>query len=80
MLLAAHEPFTSPDEMIRGGNDATPRTEPIATFPHRVLIADTDTGQQLRGQLEDLQKLVEAYRQGVLVEHARDVAPARSLC
>jgi len=68
LVLAAHEAFTSADEMIRQGLDVTPHTEQIEAFPHRLLIADTDTGQMLRGQLEDLQKLVDAYRQGVLVE------------
>lgn len=68
LVLAAHEPFVSPDEMFQRGIDITPRTEQIETFPERVLIAATDTGQMLRGQLEDLQKLVDAYRRGVLVE------------
>jgi fructose-1,6-bisphosphatase III len=68
LVLAAHEAFTSAEEMIRQGLDVTPHTEQIEAFPHRLLIADTDTGQMLRGQLEDLQKLVDAYRQGVLVE------------
>ena len=71
LVLAAHEPFTSADELIRKGVDVTPHTEQIAAFPQRVLIAATDTGRQLRGQLEDLQKLVDAYRRGVLVERAR---------
>lgn len=71
LVLAAHEAFTSADEMIRQGIDVTPSTERIETFPQRILIADTDTGRQIRGELEDLQKLVDAYRQGVLVEHAR---------
>jgi fructose-1,6-bisphosphatase-3 len=77
LVLAAHEAFTSADEMIRHGSDVTPQTEQIATFPQRVLIADTDTGQLLRGQLEDLQKLVDAYRRGILVENARDGRPER---
>jgi fructose-1,6-bisphosphatase-3 len=68
LVLAAHEAFTSADEMIRQGIDVTPHTEQIEAFPHRLLIADTDTGQMLRGQLEDLQKLVDAYRRGVMVE------------
>lgn len=68
LLLAAHEAFTTADEMIRDGSDPTPRTERVATFPRRKLIADTDTGAMLRGQLEDLRKLVEAYRGGRLVE------------
>jgi fructose-1,6-bisphosphatase-3 len=63
--------------MIRQDFDVTPHTERIEAFPRRLLIADTDTGQMLRGQLEDLQKLVDAYRSGVLVEHARGTYPAR---
>jgi fructose-1,6-bisphosphatase-3 len=71
LVLAAHEAFTSADEMIQQGIDVTPHTEQIAVFPRRVLIAATDIGQQLRGQLEDLQRLVDAYRRGVLVEQER---------
>jgi fructose-1,6-bisphosphatase-3 len=70
LLLSVHEVFTSADEMIRQGSDVTPHTEQIAVFEPRALIAATDTGKLLRGQLEDLRKLVEAYRQGVLVEGA----------
>ncbi len=77
LVLAAHEPFTTPEEMLAHGIDVTPRTEQVATFPHRMMIADTDTGQLLRGQLEDLQKLVDAYRHGILVEDARDMRPMR---
>lgn len=68
LMLAAHEAFSSVEAMIEQGRDSTPHVEQITTFPERVLIAATDTGQQLRGQLEDLQKLVDAYRRGVLVE------------
>jgi fructose-1,6-bisphosphatase-3 len=71
LVLAAHEPFTSAEAMIREQRDVTPHTEQIAVFARRVLIADTDIGQQLRGQLDDLRKLVAAYRQGLLVEGAR---------
>jgi fructose-1,6-bisphosphatase-3 len=77
LLLAVHEAFTSADEMIREGMDVTPQTELIETFPQRVRIAATDTGRALRGELEDLQKLVDAYRRGVLVEQARGAQPAR---
>lgn len=68
LMLAAHEPFVSADEMISKDEDVTPHTERIETFPQRILIAATDTGQLLRGQLEDLQKLIDAYHNGVLVE------------
>ncbi|HEX5691479.1 MAG TPA: fructose-bisphosphatase class III, partial [Roseiflexaceae bacterium] len=77
LILAAHEAFTSAEEMIRAGRDATPLSERITTFPRRQLIGDTDTGALLRGQLEDLKKLVDAYRRGILVENARDMRPVR---
>lgn len=70
LLLSVHEVFTAADDMIRAGSDVTPHTEQIAIFEPRVLIAATDTGKLLRGQLEDLRKLVDAYREGVLVEGA----------
>jgi fructose-1,6-bisphosphatase-3 len=68
LLLAAHEAMPPADTLIGQGTDLTPQTEQIETFPERVLIADTDTGALLRGQLGDLRKLVVAYRSGVLVE------------
>ena len=74
LLLAAHEAFTSADEMIRLGSDVTPHTERIEIFAQRVMIADTDTGRLLRGQLEDLRKLVDAYGRGVLVEQRANPA------
>lgn len=74
LLLSVHEVFTSADEMIRQGSDVTPHTEQIAVFEPRALIAATDTGKLLRGQLEDLRKLEDAYRQGVLVEGAARAA------
>jgi fructose-1,6-bisphosphatase-3 len=77
MSLAAHVAFTSADEMIARRQDAAPKTELIASFPQRVMIADTDTGAMIKGQLEDLRKLVVAYRSGVLVEGAGGDRPAR---
>lgn len=68
LLLAAHEAFTDAEAMIREGDDPTPTTERVTTYPARRLIADTDTGHMLRGQLGDLRKLVDAYSRGVLVE------------
>ncbi len=77
LVLAAHEPFTSTEEMIQQGLDLTPHTEQIEAFPQRMMIANTDTGRQLGGQLEDLQKLVDAYRSGALVERGGRADQAR---
>jgi fructose-1,6-bisphosphatase-3 len=68
LVLAAHEPFMSADEMIAQRSDSAPGTERLKAFAHRMLIAETDIGRSLRAQLSDLHKLVDAYRSGVLVE------------
>ena len=68
LVLAAHEPFSSAAEMIRERRDPAPRTEQVEVFPEQILIAQTDVGRALYEQLGDLEKLVQAYRQGVLIE------------
>ena len=35
---------------------------------HRMLVADTDKGEELRTQVADLKKLLYAYRHGILKE------------
>ena len=37
----------------------------------RMLVADTDIGQDLRKQIEDLQELLYAYRHGYIKETER---------
>ena len=70
LVLAAHEPFSSAAEMIRERRDPAPHTEQIEVYPQQVLIAETDIGRALYAQLGDLEKLVAAYRQGVLAERS----------
>lgn len=70
LVLATHEPFISTREMIAKRVDVAPSSVQIETFPERISIADTDTGMLLYGQLDDLKKLVDAYRRGVLVERS----------
>ncbi len=72
MVIAAHEAFVSADQMIWNNIDVTPSTKQIVRFERRKLIADTDTGALLQGQLEDLEKLVAAYRSGLLVEQGSE--------
>ena len=70
LVLAAHEPFSSAAEMILEHRDPAPRTEQVEVFSQQTLIAETDVGQALHEQLGDLEKLVQAYRQGVLAERS----------
>jgi len=38
----------------------------VEEFPKRVMVADIDTGVEIRGRIEDLKKLLEAYRSGAI--------------
>lgn len=71
LMLATHEPFASAQELIASGQDVTPKTAQITEYPKRKLIKDTDQGVSIRGRLDDLRKLVAAYRQGILVERPK---------
>jgi fructose-1,6-bisphosphatase-3 len=35
---------------------------------HRMLVADTDKGRELKAQVADLKELLYAYRHGILTE------------
>jgi fructose-1,6-bisphosphatase-3 len=68
LVLAEHQPFTSPEQMIANEQDISPKVQVLQHFPERLHNGDTDVGVQLSGELEDLQKLVHAYRDGILPE------------
>ena len=40
----------------------------MKVMPQRLLISDTDDGEQLRGRIQDLMLLISAYRSGVIKE------------
>ena len=47
-------------------------TQQIVYTPKRRLrVADTDVGQSLNERVEDLKKLLAAYRSGAIKEHSR---------
>ncbi len=69
--LAEHMPFKPADE-----------THPLAEMhstvhivermPRRMTVADTDAGETYREKIEDLEKLLELYRDGILGEKLED--------
>lgn len=66
--LVQHEPFTSAQDAILRGTDIKSTTQIIEMANRRMLVADTDKGVELRQQIEDLQKLLYAYRHGYITE------------
>jgi len=62
--LVQHEPFTSTQDAIQRGTDIKSTTQIVEMSTHRMLVADTDKGAELRAQISDLKALLYAYRHG----------------
>ena len=69
--LVQHEPFTSTSEAIEKGTDIKSTLQIVEMSAHRMLVADTDKGIELRRQIQDLEELLLAYRHGILSEKER---------
>ena len=69
--LVQHEPFTSMEDAIERGTDIKSTTQIVEMSNRRMLVADTDVGQDLRKQIEDLKALLFAYRHGFIKETER---------
>ena len=66
--LVQHEPFTSTQDAILRGTDIKSTTQIVEMSTHRMLVADTDKGKELRAQISDLKDLLYAYRHGIIKE------------
>ncbi len=66
--LVQHEPFTSTKDAIMRGTDIKSSTQIVEMSAHRMLVADTDKGEELREQVKDLKQLLHAYRHGIIKE------------
>ncbi len=69
--LVQHEPFTSARDAVMRGTDIKSTTQIIEMSTHRMLVADTDKGEELRCQIADLKELLYAYRHGIITERRR---------
>jgi fructose-1,6-bisphosphatase-3 len=69
--LVQHEPFMNVRDAIQRGQDIKSTTQLVELSAHRMLVADTDKGTELRKQIDDLRQLLYAYRHGILKEKTR---------
>ncbi len=68
LRIVAHEPFESTEDAVRKENDIHSETVVVQRLYDRVMVGDTDVGRELREQVKDLERLLEAYRNGELTE------------
>ena len=68
MSLRQHQPFESAEKAIRENLDIASTVEVFETCEKRTLVGDTDNGQRLAADVEDLKLLVQAYQMGLVKE------------
>ena len=68
MRLVAHEPFDSMEAAILHESDIFSDSTIVETAPNRIRVADTDIGTELKESIKQLEQLLQAYRDGIIVE------------
>ena len=68
MRLVAHEPFESTESAILNESDIFSDSIILETSTMRQKIADKDIGTELREMIHQLEDLLQAYRNGLIIE------------
>ena len=68
MRLVAHEPFESMEAAVLHESDIFSDSTVIEVAPVRIRVFDTDIGRELKDQIKQLELLLQAYRDGIIVE------------
>ncbi len=66
--LVQHQPFKSAEEAIRKGEDIKSTRQIVELSQNRMYVKDTDKGKVLSKKVNDLKKLLYAYRNGWIKE------------
>ena len=68
LQLVQHEPFQSRQKAIEEGQDIKSNIFVVEFNSQRMMVKDTDQGKILVTQIQDLKKLLVAYRTGLIKE------------
>ena len=68
LILAAHEPFESTEAAIEKEIDIHSDNVIVKRAVSRKTVGDTDEGRKIKERIEDLEKLLAAYRSGEIIE------------
>ncbi|MFR3817987.1 MAG: fructose-1,6-bisphosphatase [Fusobacterium varium] len=66
LKLVSHAPFESTEKAIKEGKDIISSSRIVNTSQNRIRVKDTDIGKELQNQINDLKKLLNAYRKGII--------------
>lgn len=68
LLLASHNHFESVQKAVEGTQENAPRTKILESNVDRLRVRDADLGRKIQAQIDDMQSLIKAYREGLLKE------------
>lgn len=68
LILVAHCPFESAEKAILDESDIHSESMTVSRTVSRKCVGDTDIGREIKENIKDLEKLLEAYRCGELSE------------
>ncbi len=68
MKMVALEPFVSIEDAVKNEYDIHSSTTLVDYESRRALVADTDKGKEMKETIEDLKKLMDAYKTGAIRE------------
>ena len=68
LALVAHQPFESTARAITEEQDIHSVHTVVEKMPRRLMVRDTDQGEELKRRIADLEDLLSAYRGGTLKE------------
>lgn len=68
MNLVAHKPFESAEAAVRDETDIVSDVILVETATARLRVSDTDIGAELKQSISHLERLLEAYQDGSLIE------------
>lgn len=66
--IKAHYPFKDVNQVLMNNADIDSESTQVELEPKRVMIGDTDNGKKILQMIDDLNALLQAYRQGIILE------------
>lgn len=67
--IVSHQPFAGKREALRRNHDIDNNSVVFEVLEERMKVAQTDEGVELQSQVDDLIRLMEAYRSGAVAEN-----------
>ncbi len=68
LVLVSHEPFESREKAIAEEKDIHSSTVALQYSQARIRVISTDIGKEIKKNIEELEKLMDAYRSGLIKE------------